>query len=80
MSDSRAALTPTKDSNLSRGRDPSGRAGEDEVIAVNPVKSPFVTFGKTPPKVFQSKKLRLEFPSTGVSLVRMALFVEIDLK
>ena len=62
--ESRATLTPTKEAS-------NARAGDGDNIVLQPPKSPFVTFGKTPPKVFQSKKIRLEFPSSGVSLVRL---------
>ena len=40
------------------------------VTKKEPPTSPFVTFGKTPPKVFKSKKLQLFSSNQDVALVR----------
>lgn len=77
LPESPAPLTPKKFNFLSEEEMDSGsplRVDQDnEVTEKETPTSPFITFGKTPPKVFRSKKFQLFGSSKEVALV--SLFV-----
>ncbi|KAL4232873.1 hypothetical protein ACF0H5_007560 [Mactra antiquata] len=74
LPESPAPLTPKK-CNFLTGTDncqPLPVDTDNPVVAVNPPTSPFVTFGKTPPKVFKSKKFQLFGSSKDIALLSVA--------